>query len=571
MPYAPETRRKSLTGTSKASKTQEIVDLFGFAGLHQLGMALDDLMARPGQRGQHSSYPATALLAATAAARAAHSRAGALKILSHRETWERCRANYAKYSNGVRLPHRAPTYDQIDYFRGLLTEDPQVMARLQHQFQRVSLGQARKLGNLVPRAADGCHPDERNSIYTDGTVIAPYSDVALDVHPLTGELFTVGSRAKHPANARVQHCLSDMSLDGKCDRGLNMVGVYTWTRAGRVVLATGTAMGAEQWTVLDLIDSLHTILSRLDTAHELTGGAIHTLINDRAITGWSVDYLMGALGIQVLGKAVGRSAGESNVDMAISEMVMSSRVLRRAAEFGVQPSANGLRAMRHDELSDMGRSYRKLPLGVSLYPTTNKFDLVHSKFIPLPPATHDVNGTVCEHPLAVDDGALFLVEVDEEEGDVVKSALLPCQSSTRVRETTGRWGTRNHYTIPCADGAFTYERTWQPRGTRFTADSTETDRAPKDHVGWQLRPLNRADDVEKWINHDVDMSAIEACDKRFSRSFSRRNDAEAYNAWYRERLPRKGRAASLSTAGQELDFLLAGVLNNSITWRNHKS
>ena len=571
MPYAPETRRKTTTGTSKSSSTQEIIDLFGFTGLHQLGQVLDGVLAQPGSTGQRSSYPATALLATCAAARAAHSRAAALKILSHRETWEACRASYAKYSNGVLLPHRAPTYDQIRYFRELVTQDPMVMSRLQHQFQRVSLGQARKLGNLQPRAADGCRPDQRNSIYTDGTVIAPFSNVARDVHPLTGEIITVGSRAKDPASARVQHVWSDMSLDGKTARGLNMVGVYTWTQAGRVVLATGTALGAEQWSVLDLIDSLHTLLSRLDAAHEPSGGAIHTLVNDRAITGWSVDYLMGALGIQVLSKAVGRNASSSDDDMGINEAALNDRARRRAAEHGVEPSDAQRRALRRDELSDMIRFHRKLPLGVSLYPTTKDFDLVQSKVIPLPDATHTVHGFVCEHPLVVDDGALFLVEEDVEEGRQVKSSLVPCQSSIRVRGTDGRWGTRNSYTIPCADGDFTYERTWQPSGKRFTAESTEKDRAPKDSVGWQLRPLNRADDIEKWFNDGIDMRAISASDRRFSQCFSRRNDAEAYNAWYQQRLPQHGRAASLSTAGQELDFLLGGLLNNSITWRNYKS
>jgi hypothetical protein len=174
----------------------------------------------------------------------------------------------------------------------------------------------------------------------------------------------------------------------------------------------------------------------------------------------------------------------------------------------------------------------------------------------------------CEHRLVVDDGALFLVEEDPEEGYDVKARLLPCERSDRFRGPDGRRGTRSRYKVPCPAGDFEYERVWEPAGTRYTPDSVKKDRAPEDRIGWQLRPLNRADDLVEWYNHDVPMHQITR--RRFSDIFSRRNDAEAYNQWYQCSLPHHGRAASESIAMQELDFLLAGLLNNSITWHNHK-
>jgi hypothetical protein len=46
----------------------------------------------------------------------------------------------------------------------------------------------------------------------------------------------------------------------------------------------------------------------------------------------------------------------------------------------------------------------------------------------------------------------------------------------------------------------------------------------------------------------------------------RRNDAESYNQWFQTSLPHHGRAATLNVAAQGLDFLLAGLVNNSNTW-----
>lgn len=362
MPNAPETKRRDNAGTSKIADPEQIIEVFGFIGLHELAPAMEGLLSRPGQRGRRSPYPAVALLAALVAARVVGSQAEALKTMRLPWVWEQCREKYPRRS-GVVLPPCAPGRDQIRYMRDLLARDAACMERLQERFQHLALGQARELGNLLPGTnPQGTAPDERNTIYSDGTIVTPYSDVRIVTDPVTGELRPVGSRANSVESARIQKALSDTALDGKTARGLNMVGVYTWTRAGRVVLGTGTAMGAEQWAVLDLIDSLHSNLERRDQGSAEDGGAIHTLINDRAITGWSVDYLMGALGIQVLSKAVARTTDKRN-QYRFDEQ---RPVARLAAELDVDPRGPAYTFLRHDVLSDMVRYHRHIPVGLSI-------------------------------------------------------------------------------------------------------------------------------------------------------------------------------------------------------------
>lgn len=56
MPYAPETYRATPSGTSNAAVAQQIIDLFGFAGLHQLAPALEPLAPKPGQKGRNEPH-----------------------------------------------------------------------------------------------------------------------------------------------------------------------------------------------------------------------------------------------------------------------------------------------------------------------------------------------------------------------------------------------------------------------------------------------------------------------------------------------------------------------------------
>jgi hypothetical protein len=437
------------------------------------------------------------------------------------------------------------------------------MTRLQLRFRELAVGQARAHGNLLPGVSpDGANPLAAHAIYGDGTIIAKYSDVRRITDQATGEIFLIGSRAKDPDRARIQELASDTSEDQKVSNGLNMVTMHTWTPDGRVTLGTGVALGGEAWAALELAESLN----------ELADDGIHSLIYDRAITGWHIDHLMANCRIQVIGKAVGAKSQNSAWE-ATTPAGLSDAVNRRAAEYQVADPNAIAPALRREVLADMLRYQDRMPLGLCIYPTSNRnFDLVRSWSRELDPVDHDGADGTCVHRLAVDDGGLYEVDPEpDEDGRTVKLRVLRCHTSTPYQGDNGKWATRNHYTIECPNGDLEYTYTWQPTGARHTPATDQKARAPKDPVGWRLRPLSRADDLAAWYNHPQRGRANHFDSARpFSDVYGRRNDTESYNEWYQQSLPHHGRAASLDPASQELDFLLGALLNNTITWANRR-
>ncbi|GAA4722350.1 hypothetical protein GCM10025782_20380 [Pedococcus ginsenosidimutans] len=541
MPNAPQTRRQDAAGTSKIVDTRQIVNLFAFPALYDLGNILGPHLRQPGARGRKPSYGSDALLAATSVARIAGSTSEGLKLLREPAVWDECRATYATMTHGRVLPATAPNREQVQYFRDRISRTPQAMAALQNGFRKVALGQARRHGNLLPGSApDWVTPDERNTVYGDGVVLAPFSDVTTVEHPLTGKPVAVGSRAKSAASARIQRTYSDLSEDFKEARGVNFVALHTWTGAGRVTLGTGVALRAEQWAGLELIESLAA----------LAGDGVHNVIWDRAIQGWHLDHLMAHHRIQVFGKSVGRRERAPHVET--TDEKDDDRVLRLAVEYGAAATPAVAQILRRDLLSQMFYSGEPQPVGTSLYKTERGFDVVRSQHHRYGPVTHPTGRGTCEHELVVDDGALFTLDYHPLDGYPVKVSHVPCVTSTPYQRPDGRWGAYRTFEVPCSEGDFTFQRDWEPDGTRYHPDSKDGDRSPSDRIGLALRPLSRSD------GH------------RFSDFFSRRNDAESFNNWFQNTLPHYGRATSQHLAGQELDFLTAALVNNSITWSNRQ-
>jgi hypothetical protein len=587
MPINPFARsRSTLTGGSKMTPGDQIVALFGFVGLHELGtvfLAAErgtaeavtsvqplysrcEMRSKPQRRrGRKAGYPPLALLAVIAAGRSTGSLTSALALLHDDPSlWERCVEAFEQRA-GLWLPPVPPTRDQVVYFRDQLAETPGQLINLQAAFRRLAVGQARLQGNLrrglEPNWAE---PLEAHVVYGDGTVIAKYSDVREVVHPATGEVLVVGSRAKDPATARVQRFASTFhedAKDGQVPDGLNMVAMHTWTTSGRITLGTAVALGGEAWAAMELIESLH----------EIAGDGIHTLVYDRAITGWHVDSLMANQRIQVIGKAVG-AASEQSVSERITDSDLRDAVARRAAESDRDSSTDTLHLLRRDVLSDMLRYHERLPLGLCLYPTSNRnFDLVRGWTRELEPVVHTGPDGECVHRIAVDDGGLFEVEEHPDNDDQLRKVrVLRCADSTPFKSDDDRWGTRNRYPISCVNGDTEYLHTWTPDGVRHTPDSDIKDRAPKDPVGWRLRPLSRADDIAAWYNATEGTVDHFDAPRPFSDVYSRRNDSESFNEWYQQSLPHHGRAASLNMAAQEIDFLAGALLNNCLTWVNRR-
>jgi hypothetical protein len=272
--------------------------------------------------------------------------------------------------------------------------------------------------------------------------------VQIHTHPGTLEKVALNSRARSVAKARVQRSLTDLREDDKehLGRGINFVAVHTWTSEGRVVLGTDTALGAEQWAALDLIDSLA----------EMADGGVHTVLWDRALQGWSVDYLMGRHRIQVVGEGVGRKAAELKAartprpdeepardDLGISESSLTQHTERLAAEYGVPHTKPMAQILRRDVLLAIFLTKEPQPVGTCLYPSESTYDRVFSRAYDLPPAVHDTPDGPCRHDVVIDDSGLYTAEPHPSQEYWVKTSHPKCVSAAPFRRPDGRWGARS--------------------------------------------------------------------------------------------------------------------------------
>jgi len=537
--------------TGRRTDADRIVDLFGFAGLGNLADPLSNAREQLSARGRRSPYPDTCLLAVDASARITGSLTSATRLLGDDPAlWDRCRRAFFTI-HAQWLPATPPDRHAVRQLRDKVTggkpndERGPLLPELLAAFREASVRQAQALGNLLPGSdPDWATPDYRHTVFGDGTIVKPFSDVALITHPVTGEPVYLGSRASTGA-VRIQRT-NRSPEDKKPERGINFVSLQTRTDAGRVVLAVDSELGAEAWTALTLIDSVAAA----------AGDGVHSVVYDRALNGWHVDYLMARHRIQVLGKAIARKRDDDAKDF---DAMIVQRMLRAVADgtpegMDSDPSAFLKGAtepvLRRDVLSDIARGHHPQVVGTSVYPTSRGFDVVHGTFHFLQASHTTTDGMPCEHDLVMDDGALYTCVVDPFSERLVKAAHLSCVRSVPVKGPNGAWGRTSTYRVPCGDDDFDHEIAWLTEGTRYGRESPEKDRAPDDPIGHRLHPITRADaDAFEFV-------------------FQARNDAESYNAWFKRSLPGKARerAASITHEGQLYDFLLAAVVNNSDTW-----
>lgn len=522
----------------RRTDADRIVDLFGFRGLVNLHVPLTTARAARKPAGRRSNYPAICLLATAASARITGSTKSALRLLHDDPSlWERCRHAFHAVHD-VWLPGTPPTRDHVRHFRANVcdADRPQVLTDLLEAFTAGAVGQARALGNLAPgEVPDWATPDPRHAIFGDGTIVKPYSDVVEIMHPTTGEPVYLGSRAK-VGPPKVQRATRAAGVDEKAQSGINFVAMHTRTRSGLVVLAVDSTLGAEAWTAIDLVD-------RVSAA---AGDGVHSVVYDRALTGWHTDYLMAQHRIQLFGKAVARAADN---DAKEARAVLNARVALTAASAGAELTGITEALVRRDQIQDAYRGDRLLPVGTSIYPTTDGYDLVYGAFFHAPAQHVTATGETCTHDLVVDDGALYTVTFDPLTETLLKESHLPCASSRPVSRRAGAWGRVSSYDVPCGDRAFRFEMTWEPdraRGARSRTAATPS----HDRICARLHPVTRA---------DVD---------RFEFVTRGRNDCESYNSWFKRSLPGKDRdrGSALTGERQLLDFLLCAVVKNSDTW-----
>lgn len=605
------------TGTSKGSELDELRALLYWPGLYTMAAACDEYLAMLRRRTTgRKPMPTAVLLFTAAAARVTGSLASAVAALSAPTTWEALREVWEVRPevDGQPFPAVCPNLERVKTFcdslvrveywckdcsrSGQGTREtphdcfpgvPNWHDFLQDRFQVVAIRQAQHLGHLRPvDEVDWTKPQLANTIVGDGTVVTPFSDVRRYKHPVTGVETIVGSRAADNGEREARPRLSpgsDLRADGKSHlAGLNMVSMLTPTEHGWVVLGTGYAPRAEQWAALDLLDSI---------ASKANGG-VHNLLWDRVFTGWLLDCTLGEHGIRVFNKAVAapkRKKKESSEHPADDDEITlpeSEVELRRSAdellerinsgarfEIGLATLSDTERAKwRKHELAALGADLRNseigtmyqldlaLPLGISVYKATSasavtgsrnqtnrgSYEIVRSRFRRVGAVTH-LDGT-CQHVLYTDDGGLHSVEFDGTH--LVKRATARCLSSKlRTRgAATPSYGTTETWSIPCEHEDLTFITDWDPSPTRHTPDTPEELRKATDPVLNDLRPISRHDE------------------RAFADIANARNNAESYNNWYKNRLPRPGRAASLHRDPQLFDYLCGAMVRNAITWRN---
>lgn len=521
----------------------QITACFAFPGLSNIAAALEARRTR--HRGARAHYPDICMLAVLAAARAVGGVQPVARELSaaNGAAWKACCERLTARVPHLRLPANPPTRDQVQTFQKRIERDGLIEV-LEEAFVDASVRMAQWLGHFNPDATpQWVEPDARHTIYGDGTVIKPYSNVTTWRHPGTNEIITRGSRAKDASSARVQTIRTDTSLDDKGDRyGINFVSMHTWTSVGRVVLATGHTLGAESWVATDLMRKVQ----------ERADGGVHTVIYDGVVDGWIVDWLMGALRVQPVNNIRVKSTKDPD-DASPDEFVRRRPALvasqkhaeRLLASAGLVPTPELVEHERTAAIKRLYDSDEPLPVGLCIYPRTGtkSFEVVYSRNHTLEDARHTVGNRICAHQLVVDDGALYVAEPDIEGEHLLKVAMPKCLAATATRGASGAWSRTTTWQIPCERGDFTHDLTWHPSGV-FHARGAK--HPTVDPLG-ELRPLARAH-------------------PGFGAVYGRRNDSESYNQWFQASLRHPGTAMSLSLAGQRLDFLMGAVLNNALTY-----
>lgn len=589
-----------ITGTSKQSELNELQDLLEWPGLYRLADAVDEYRdkLRKSGAGVRQKYPTSILLFTAWAARITGSLASAIATLDDDIVWRRLEDTWSDLTNaetkGLRFPPKCPDREQVRHFTRSIIANPnygrpgfETVQRweefLQPKLQEIAIAQAKTQGHLLDDSeVDWTHPRPENTVIGDGTVVTRWSDVEQWTEPATGEIITRGSRAI--SRPRISDGTA-LTHDKKSHRhGYNMVSLHTATEHGWIVLGTGCADGAEQWAALDLIGSVA----------KRAGTGVHTLLYDRVFTGRLLDHMLGRHGIRVINKSVATNRGDSSAGPGLDEILtVSSETdteLRRAADVFVanlesedrtqvriadlttdQRTALGNaekaygRHTRQSELKELYDKRQALPLGVSLYRSTSAkhvtgsraaghrphFEIIRSAPRFVGSVTH-ADG--CNHLLYTDDGALHSVEADGQH--LVKVATATCLSSRRKKLGSDREGTiyasEDTWVLPCPNGDLTYSTEWSPEPTH----PSQKHERPRDSIAAvlsDLRPISRSQ-----ANEFADVA-------------NARNNAESYNAWFKRRLPKYGRAATLSKDSQEFDYIGAACVRNALTfaaWRN---
>lgn len=580
------------TGSARRSTTDLVLAVFTYPALPYLAEGIFKVKKKGSdrdkgrkQRGRRNDQPTVGQLATSICSKVAGSTIHILTELSANDCalWkaarEAYRAQFSTDENGdpvpgfVDLPPYPPTKGSMRRFYDRFTDEEigaECLAALQKRFTTSSVLLAQALGALTPGdPREWAEYDPKHTVFGDGWVQARYSDRETIKLP-DGRIIAPGSRAKTPQAAVVQD-VTRTGADGKSQAGINFVNLQIRLLFGRFVLATASTVDSEQWAVLEA-------MARLVAA---AGDGVHALVYDRLVTGWLVRYLMAEHGIQVLGKIAApasrklgnedaepaapgsRKLGNENAEPAddadvygvpapaerAERLGLMQRVHTHAAATGIPLEKDTAALLGAEVLAGLYDETYLPPVGTTLYPTTHGFDVAHGYVFHKPMDHQNPDGTGCHHHLVIDDGALYTCEVDEFDQRLVKTGLLRCTSAQPYRTATGTWARASTYLIPCGDQLVPYTLRWQPEKDYY-GPGDKRKKTCKDPAGWRLHPIPRADK------------------EKFKPIMRDRNDAESTNAKHQRSLPtlRRDRGISPFKARQDLDYLMACLLDNADTW-----
>lgn len=458
---------------------------------------------------------------------------------------------------------------------------PERLANTVALFEKLTMEFAQEIGQFPTDFEDGRNLAQlrrEHLVVADGTYVTPYSGVSwyLDEDE---NLRWHGTRAK-TAEPKVQAFVQQSGKEHGPAAGVNHVAVLTRTPYGRVVLSIQRALGGE----------IHAALEAMDRIAPLAEGGIRALVYDKALEGWSIDYLFARHAILsiVEPKAAPKKQkpGKAEATAKVDAVVQARRHAAGLDDDACRPTANepgeiGARAKKtkhqtvlvkvkdamvrrvlgrmHNvdrliEDAEAGRPLgADLPLGTSVYLNShNEVVPVASQHLPFEPRRHPVAGEDCVHDLHVDDGALWDTRVrwdPKRHGvqGVVKDQRLVCERLEAVMDPrTGWYRQESHYSFTC----------------EYTGEvlTRKIDHEPSG----EWRPAKKR---KRTARHH--MQPLARCDYGWRELYGRRNDTESWFSWLKNQLLEDQRAASLDLNHQYLDVLYAAIITNSITRFHH--
>lgn len=305
-----------------------------------------------------SEYPDQLLFLCLVCSCVTGSQRSSLRTMDSPDVWPKLLKSYNERAKVELALPRPPSAKVLDlWVRNRVANDPAFMEVIRTGLRDVAWGLAHQLGYLRPHTPfDFLEATGRNAVAGDGSYLDPASTVSI-TRDADGE-HVQGSRARSRDRVRVQNRTTEPNTEKPDARGINNVIISVPTESGALWVNVDQALGAETTTAMALLEEITDGMPR----------ALHTLLYDKAVSGWMIEDFM-ARGVQVVGKSVVRSAtaknGEDDVDSHSRLRSIPADEARRRYWYDPIDAA----PVPHDEQLTVDE---RLPLGTSVYPTAKQ-------------------------------------------------------------------------------------------------------------------------------------------------------------------------------------------------------